>query len=48
MRKSVIEAFCANGCGQVIYDCGGEFEREEDLHENEIVPVSILQLGNLK
>ena len=30
VRKSVIEAFCADGCGQVIYDCGRELVREED------------------
>ena len=29
VRKSVIEAFCADGCGQVVYDCGREMVREE-------------------
>ena len=33
VRKSVIEAFCADGCGQVVYDCGKELEREEDVLE---------------
>ena len=31
VRKSVIEAFCADGCGQVIYDCGREMVREEEI-----------------
>ena len=31
VRKSVIEAFCAGGCGQVIYDCGREFLSEEEM-----------------
>ena len=30
VRKSVIEAFCADGCGQVIYDSDREFARIED------------------
>lgn len=29
VRKSVIEAFCEDGCGQVVYDCGREMVREE-------------------
>ena len=29
VRKTVIEAFCADGRAQVIYDCGREFVREE-------------------
>jgi|GEM_PF-5791860 len=29
VRKSLIEAFCADGRGQVIYDCGREFTRNE-------------------
>lgn len=29
VRKTVIEAFCADGCGQVIYDCGREMVSEE-------------------
>ncbi|MGN0755816.1 hypothetical protein [Treponema sp.] len=31
VSRRVIEAFCADGCGQVIYDCGGELVREEDM-----------------
>ena len=31
VRKSVIEAFCADGCGQVIYDCGREFVSDEEI-----------------
>ena len=31
VRKSVIEAFCAGGCGQVIYDCEREFLSEEEM-----------------
>ena len=30
VRKSVIEAFCADGCGQVIYDCGRELVSAEE------------------
>lgn len=33
VRKSVIETFCAAGCGQVIYDCGREFVRDEEMEE---------------
>ena len=33
LRKSVIEAFCADGCGQVIYDCGKELVSEEEMEE---------------
>ena len=33
IHKSVIEAFCANCCGQVVYDCGREFVREEEMEE---------------
>ena len=29
VRKTVIEAFCADGRGQVIYDCGRELVGEE-------------------
>ena len=29
VQKSVIEFFCADGCAQVIYDCGRELVREE-------------------
>ena len=31
VRKSVIEAFCVDGCGLVIYDCGRELVREEEI-----------------
>lgn len=31
VRKSLIEAFCADGRGQVIYDCGGEITRNEKI-----------------
>ncbi len=31
IHKRVIETFCADGCGQVIYDCGREFVREEEM-----------------
>ena len=31
VRKSLIEAFCADGRGQVIYDCGREFTRNEKI-----------------
>ena len=30
IRKSLIEAFCAEGHGQVVYDCGRELVREEE------------------
>ena len=29
VRKTVIEAFCEDGCGQVVYDCDREMVREE-------------------
>ena len=35
VRKSVIEAFCADGCGQVIYDYGRELMREEEMELEE-------------
>ena len=31
VRKSVMEAFCANGCVQVIYDCDRELVSEEEV-----------------
>ncbi len=31
VRKNVIETSCADGCGQVIYDCGRELVREEEI-----------------
>ena len=33
VRKSVIEDFFADGCGQVVYDCGREFVREKEMEE---------------
>ena len=41
VRKSVIEAFCADGCGQVIYDCGREFESDEGTESEFIVSSNI-------
>ncbi len=35
VRKSVIEAFCADEHVQVIYDCGGELVREEETEKDE-------------
>ena len=35
VRKIVIEAFYTDGCGQVIYDCGREFVREEETELEE-------------
>lgn len=31
VRRSVIESFCADGRAQVIYDCGRELERNEEI-----------------
>ena len=31
IHKSLIEAFCADGCAQVIYDCGREFVSDEEM-----------------
>ncbi len=38
IRKSLIEAFCADGCGQVIYDCGREMvsDEERDLESQSV------------
>ena len=33
IHKSLIEAFCADGRGQVVYDCGREMVREEEMEE---------------
>lgn len=33
IHKSVIEAFCVDGNGQVIYDCGRKFVREEEMEK---------------
>ncbi|WP_296024759.1 hypothetical protein [uncultured Treponema sp.] len=35
VRKSVIGAFCADGCGQVVYDCGREVESDEEMEDSE-------------
>ena len=35
VRKSVIGAFCADGCGQVVYDCGREMVRKEEMEDSE-------------
>ena len=35
VRKSVIGAFCADGCGQVIYDSCREMVREEEMEDSE-------------
>ena len=51
VRKSVIEAFCADGCGQVVYDCGREMvreeamEQEEDVLESNISSLSLAKAG---
>ena len=49
VRKSVIEVFCADGYGQVIYDCGREFVREEEtgnVSENKITSLSFTRARN--
>ena len=33
IHKSLIETFCADGRGQVVYDCGREMVREEEMEE---------------
>lgn len=51
MRKSLIEAFCADVCAQVIYDCGRELERNEEIElekevfENKITSFSFAREG---
>ena len=35
VRKSVIEAFFADGCGQVVYDSCREMVREEEMEQEE-------------
>ena len=51
VRKSVIEFFCADGCAQVIYDCGRELERnekielEKEVFENKITSLSFEREG---
>ena len=51
VRKSVIEFFCADGCAQVIYDCGRKLERnekielEKEVFENKITSLSFEREG---
>ncbi|UKI54348.1 MAG: hypothetical protein L6V86_05115 [Treponema sp.] len=51
VRKSLIKAFCADGRGQVIYDCGRELERNEEIGlekkvlENKITSFSFAREG---
>lgn len=51
VRKSVIESFCADGRGQVVYDCGRELERNEEIElekevfENKITSLSFEREG---
>lgn len=51
VRKSLIKAFCADGRGQVIYDCGRELERNEEIglekkvFENKITSLSFAREG---
>ena len=51
VRKSVIGVFCADGCGQVVYDCGREMvrdeeiEQEEDVLESNISSLSLAKAG---
>ena len=47
----MIEAFCEDGHGQVIYDCGRELERNEEIElkkkvfENKITSFSFAREG---
>ena len=46
VRKSLIEAFCADGRGQVIYDCGRKLERNEEIElEKEVFESKITSLS---
>ena len=51
VRKSVIEAFCADGRGQVVYDSCREFtseeeaEQEEDVLESKMSSLSLAKAG---
>ena len=51
VRKSLIKAFCSDGRGQVIYDCGRELERNEEIElekevfENKITSLSFEREG---
>ena len=42
IRKSLIEAFCADGCGQVIYDCGREMVSDEEMDDVPILAEKIV------
>ena len=42
IRKSLIEAFCADGCGQVIYDCGREMVSDEEMEDVPILAEKIV------
>lgn len=51
VRRSVIESFCADGRGQVVYDCGRKLERNEEIElkkevfENKITSLSFEREG---
>ena len=48
VRKSAIEAFCADGCGQVIYDCDREVVSDEEMEnvlESKIISLSFSRAG---
>lgn len=46
VRKSLIKAFCADGRGQVIYDCGRKLERNEEIElEKEVLENKITSLS---
>lgn len=42
IRKSLIEAFCEDGHGQVIYDCGGEMVSDEEMEDVPILAEKIV------
>lgn len=49
ISRSVIEAFCADGCGQVIYDCGREVVSDEEMEgvpEDSITSFSFARVEN--
>ncbi|MDO5774702.1 MAG: hypothetical protein Q4P16_10370 [Spirochaetales bacterium] len=49
ISKSVIEAFCVDRHGQVIYDCGGELVRDEEVEgvpEDNITSFSFAKAEN--
>ena len=46
IHKSVIKSFCADGRGQVVYDCGREMVREEEIGlEEEVLETTFQSLG---